>query len=124
VNRRCIFLGLTLTPGLLWATLAQAAPPQSVQAEIDSLLASIEASGCTFYRNGAWHESKAAIAHLRDKYDYLTARDLIATTEDFIERAATRSSLSGQPYEVKCGGSAAVTSNRWLHDKLAHLRAS
>ena len=88
------------------------------------MLASIEASGCAFYRNGTWHDSKSAVAHLRDKYDYLTARDLIVTTEGFIEDAATRSSLSGKPYEVKCGDSAAVTSNRWLHDKLAHLRAS
>ena len=44
------------------------------------------------------------------KYDYLVAHDLIATTEDFIERAATKSSVRGQPYEVKCGSGAAVTS--------------
>jgi hypothetical protein len=59
---------------------------------------------------------------LRDKYDYLTARDLIVTTEDFIERAATKSSMSGQPYKVKCGDGAEMTSSRWLHDKLAHRR--
>jgi hypothetical protein len=112
-----------LAPGLAWTTRGQAAAPRSVRAEIDSLLASIEVSGCTFYRNGTWHDSKAAAVHLRDKYDYLTQRDLIDTTEDFIERAATKSSLSGQAYEVKCGALAAVTSSRWLHDKLAHLRS-
>ena len=122
MDRRCLVV-LTLTPGLLWTTLARAAPPQSVQAEVDFLLASIEASGCAFNRNGTWHDSKAAMTHLRDKYDYLVARDLIVTTEDFIERAATKSSLSGQPYEVRCGGGAAVTSSRWLNDKLGHLRA-
>lgn len=123
MNRRSL-LGLTLTAGFLWATLAQAAPPRSVQAEVDSLLASIESSGCSFFRNGTWHDSKAAVAHLRDKYDYMTARGLIVSTEGFIEDAATRSSLSGRAYEVKCGDGAAVTSNRWLHDKLAHLRSS
>jgi hypothetical protein len=101
-----------------------AAPPRSVQAEVDTLLADIEASGCSFYRNGTWHDSKATAAHLRDKYDYLAARDLIVTTEDFIEGTATKSSLSGQPYEVKCGDSAAVASGRWLRERLAHLHAS
>ncbi len=123
MNRRG-FAGLTLTLGLLWTTAGRAAPPPKVRSEVDSLLASVEASRCSFYRNGSWHESKAAAAHLRDKYDYLAARDLIATTEDFIERAATRSSLSGQAYEVKCGDHAAVASGRWLRDTLAHLRAS
>ena len=122
MNRRG-FLGLTSMAGLLWATVGRAAPSQDVQAEVSSLLASIEASGCTFYRNGTWHESKAAADHLRVKFDYLAARGLIATTEDFIERAATRSSLSGQPYEVKCGDASAVTSSQWLHDKLAQLRS-
>jgi Family of unknown function (DUF5329) len=123
MNRRRL-IGLTLMPGLLWATLARAVPPGSVRAEVDALLAGIEASGCAFHRNGTWYDSKAAVAHLRDKYVYLMARDSIATTEDFIEKAATKSSLSGQPYEVKCGDGVAVTSNRWLRDRLAQLRPS
>jgi hypothetical protein len=123
VNRRRLLAAATLPLGLSWVTPGRAALPRSVQAEVDSLLASIEASGCSFYRNGSWHDSKAAVAHLRDKYDYLVARDLIATTEDFIERAATKSSVSGQPYEVKCGSSAAVTSSQWMYGKLAFLRS-
>jgi hypothetical protein len=123
MNRRRV-LAMTCAPVLCWAVPGQAAEPRSVQAEVDALLAGIEASGCSFYRNGTWHDAKAAVAHLRDKYDYLMARDLIATTEDFIERAATKSSLSGEPYEVKCGGGTAVTSSRWLYARLAHLRSS
>jgi hypothetical protein len=124
VNRRRLLVTMAWPLGLSWATPGHAALSGRVQAEVDALLASVEASGCSFYRNGSWHDSKAAVAHLRDKYDYLVARDLIATTEDFIERAATKSSLSGQPYEVKCGSSAAVTSSRWLYGKLASLRSS
>ncbi|MDL2336894.1 MAG: DUF5329 domain-containing protein [Pseudomonadota bacterium] len=123
MKRRC-FVGLTLTAGLQWTTAGYAAPPKTVQAEVDALLASIETSGCAFYRNGTLHDSKDAAAHLRDKYDYFAARGLIVTTEDFIERAATKSSLSGQPYEVTCGDGAAVSSKQWLRDKLAQLRAS
>jgi hypothetical protein len=114
---------MALAPGLPWTTRAQAAPPRSVQAEVNSLLASIESSGCSFYRNGSWHDARVAAAHVRDKYEYLIAHDLIVTTEDFIERAATKSSLSGQPYEIRCGDDAGVPSNQWLRDKLARLRA-
>lgn len=123
MNRRRLLATMTLSMGLSWATPGRAALPRSVQREVDALLSSVEASGCSFLRNGSWHDSKAAVVHLRDKYDYLVARDLIATTEDFIERAATKSSLSGQPYEVKCGSSAAVTSSSWLYAKLAFLRS-
>jgi hypothetical protein len=63
-----------------------------------------------------------AQAHLRDKYKYLTARNLINTTEDFIDKAATESSISGQPYEVRCKGGATVRSNQWLRDELARFR--
>lgn len=123
MNKRC-FLGLTLMSGLFWMMAGHAASTRSVQAEVDLLLASVEASECSFYRNGTWHDSKAAVAHLRDKYDYLLVRKLIVTTEDFIERAATRSSVSGQAYEVRCGDHAAMASGRWLREKLAILRAT
>jgi hypothetical protein len=86
------------------------------------LLGYIEGSGCEFYRNGTWHDSKTAQAHLRDKYKYLVARNLINTTEDFIELAATESSFSSQPYEVRCNRGATVTTNQWLRDELARFR--
>ncbi|HMA57269.1 MAG TPA: DUF5329 domain-containing protein, partial [Pseudolabrys sp.] len=102
-------LGLVLLPGLLSVPLARAEPPVNVQMEVNFLLGYVEGSGCAFYRNGTWHDSRTAQAHLRDKYKYLAARNLITTTEDFIERAATESSLSGQAYAVRCNGGAAVT---------------
>jgi len=54
----------------------------------------------------------------------LAARDRINTAEDFIEEAATQSSLSGQPYQIRCGGHDVVTSNQWLRDVLARYRAA
>lgn len=114
--------GVFLMLGLMAAPLVRAEPPTSVQIEVNYLLGYIEGSGCEFYRNGTWHDSKAAQAHLRDKYKYLVARDLIDTTEQFIDRAASESSLSGRPYEIRCNGGAAVTSKQWLREKLAHFR--
>jgi len=115
-------LGSVLMLGLLLVPVARAEPPINVQIEVNFLLGYIEGSGCEFYRNGTWHDSKTAQMHLRDKYKYLVAGNLINTAEDFIERAATESSLSGQPYEVRCNGGAPVTSKQWLRDELVRFR--
>jgi hypothetical protein len=115
-------VGVFLMLGLMAAPPVRAEPPTSVQIEVNYLLGYIEGSGCEFYRNGTWHDSKAAQAHLRDKYKYLVARNLIDTTEQFIDRAASESSVSGLPYEIRCNGGAAITSKQWLREKLAHFR--
>ena len=121
MNRQ-LTLGWMLIFWLLIAPVAHAELPANVQIEVNFLLGYIEGSGCEFYRNGSWHDSKTAQAHLRDKYKYLVSRNLIDTTEDFIEKAATESSFSGQPYQLKCNGGVAVTSNQWLQDELAQFR--
>lgn len=112
---------VTLT--LLFAPVLQAAPPPTnVQIEVNFLLGYIDGSSCEFYRNGTWHDSKSAQAHLRDKYNYLIATNQINTTEDFIEKAATQSSFSGLAYQVRCNGSLPVMSKQWLTDELVRFR--
>ena len=114
-------LGLLL--GLALLSVASAAPPAIAQTEINYLLGFVESSGCEFYRNGSWYDSKRARGHLRDKYEVLAAAGQINTAEDFIEKAATKSSLSGRLYQVRCGGGEAVTSNQWLRHVLTRYRA-
>ncbi len=111
-----LMLALMLVPA------ARAEPPINVQIEINFLLGYVDGSGCQFYRNGSWYDSKAAQEHLRDKYNYLS-KNQINTTEDFIEKAATKSSFSGQPYGVKCNDGISQTSNKWLRDELARFRS-
>ena len=53
---------------------------------------------------------------------YLVARNMINTTDDFIDLVATESSLTGQPYQVKCADGANVSSSRWLHNELLRYR--
>jgi hypothetical protein len=101
---------------------AMADPPPTVRAEVGYLLQQVEQSGCEFYRNGTWYDSKRAGTHLNDKYRYLVAKGQINTTEEFIERAATASSRSGSRYQIKCSGSAPMDSNRWLREALAAYR--
>jgi hypothetical protein len=118
-----IFRALALVVGLSVSSAALAEPSAITQREIEHLLGYIEESGCAFYRNGIRYESKTAQAHLRRKYEYLTALRVIDATEDFIAKAATKSSVSGQPYEVSCGGHVPTSSNQWLSDVLAQFRA-
>jgi len=101
-----------------------AAPPLTAQSEIEYLLASVANSSCTFYRNGSWYDAKRAQEHLRLKYNYLTARKAIDSAEDFIEKAASRSSFSGRAYMIRCPGTVDTPSSQWLRDRLAEYRES
>ena len=105
--------------------LAGAAPAAApVRAEIDALLVRLEASGCRFNRNGAWYGGREARQHLLQKLDYIERRGSVASTEQFIELAASRSSASGKPYRVQCRDGAPVDSAVWLNRELGTLRAA
>jgi hypothetical protein len=104
-------------------TAAKAQPPANAGIEIEYLLQYIETSGCSFYRNGSWYDGAHAKAHLRAKYDYFAAHQLIGTAEDFIDKAATKSSISGQSYKIRCGNGTEVESSLWLRQALARHRA-
>ena len=119
-TRRWVLVGLIATAILLPAAHAQPLPQAAV--EIDYLLGLVGSSGCEFNRNGTWYDSKRAQEHLRFKYEYLATHARVLTAEEFIERAATKSSLSGQPYRLRCGGGKIVTSEAWLRAALARYR--
>jgi hypothetical protein len=97
-------------------------PSPASRAEIAHLFSYLESSGCDFYRNGSWYKSREASAHLHRKYQSLLEKGLVATAEDFIARAATESSMSGEPYRVRCGGGKAVESGPWFRAELLRHR--
>ena len=114
---------LTALIGVSALAVAHAQPPAAAtQKEIEQLFAALQQSQCQFQRNGTWYDAAKATDHLRQKYDYLLKRDLVPSTELFIERAATQSSVSGKPYQVRCGQSAPVTSKQWFDAQLKALR--
>jgi Family of unknown function (DUF5329) len=88
------------------------------------LLQYLEASKCAFYRNGTWHSSLEARTHLEEKYRYLQTLSLVSSAEDFLARAATGSSISGKPYQVRCDGQQAVESAKWLRFELMRYRST
>ena len=111
--------------GACWCCLALAGPtPAPVRAEIDALLARFQASGCQFSRNGSWYGGSEAKGHLLRKLDYIEGKTTVGSTEQFIELAASRSSSSGQAYQVKCGNQAPVPSQAWLTQQLGTLRGA
>src|SRR5467141_3542173 len=119
IVRRLIGLVLLLLP----AAAAHAAELSSaVQAEIDALLNRLGTSKCQFYRNGSWHSGSEARDHLQMKLEYLVEKGLITDSEEFIEKAGTESSMSGQPYKVRCPNQEEQPSAVWLGSELRKIR--
>jgi cell division septum initiation protein DivIVA len=100
---------------------AQAAVDAKAQQEITQLLDFVEHSGCQFIRNGSEYPAAEARAHLQKKLNYLENKDMVSSAEDFIERAATKSSMSGQRYQVDCPAGK-QDSSTWLTNELKRLR--
>lgn len=96
--------------------------PASAQQEIAALIGALEQSTCQFQRNGDWHTAQEAARHLQRKYRALQQRAEVISAEQFIAQAATRSSLSGRPYQVQCPGQTVQGSGEWLLKKLQQLR--
>ncbi|CAI8768125.1 DUF5329 domain-containing protein [Pseudomonas sp. IT-P258] len=102
-------------------TNAQAqATPQATQ-EIKGLLDFVEHSECRFVRNGDEFPGPRARAHLEKKLNYLEGKNRVNSAEDFIELAATRSSMTGRAYEVRCPEGAQPAST-WLKTELQRQR--
>ena len=101
--------------------ISEAAAGSETSAEtIEYLLAYVARSKLTFIRNGQERDSGAAAAHMRRKYEYFRAS--IATPEDFIEQAASKSLLSGRPYLVRLPGGRETPVGAWLRDVLEKHR--
>ena len=96
----------------------------SANKEILHLFDYLENSNCEFNRNGSWYSPHEAVRHIQKKYRYLVKKGLINTAEQFIDRAASRSSLSSESYLVRCGDSKPIESFDWFTDELKKFRAT
>ena len=97
----------------------------NLKAEIHYLKTFISNSQCTYNRNGDLHSAKEALEHIQKKHDYF--KDDIHTAEDFIEKSASKSTMSGKTYTVICPategvGQQTITSQTWLLGALANYR--
>ncbi|KEI69464.1 DUF5329 domain-containing protein [Endozoicomonas elysicola] len=93
---------------------------ETPSSEIDHLIAYVARSNCDFIRNGSSHPSSEAVEHMQNKYKYF--RKKIKTAEQFIEMSASKSTLSGKPYWIKCPDRKEVPSQAWLLEELSRYR--
>jgi hypothetical protein len=89
--------------------------------EIDHLLEAIGSSECVFIRNGTRHDAEKAEEHLRMKYK--RGRRYATSAETFIERLASKSSMTRKLYMMECPGVEAEPAGDWLMQRLEELRA-
>lgn len=94
-----------------------------MEREIAALLDALGTSECRFYRNGSWYSASDAQTHLTRKFEYLRQKKLVESSEDFILKGGTKSSRSGEPYQVQCGRDQSVLSSEWLSAVLHRLRS-
>jgi len=111
---------------LLYPLAVCSAAPLSpaARAEIDALMTRLETSGCEVNRNGTWYPAGDARSHLVTKLNYLEERGAVENAEQFIERAASKSSMSGLAYLIKCGDQPPMETATWLTLQLQGMRAA
>jgi len=95
--------------------------PEEQVAEVEHLINYLADSDCRMIRNGKSHSAKDGAKHMRMKYDYF--RNKISSTEEFIEYAGTKSTMSGRLYEVLCIGLEPEFSRDWLLKELNVYRS-
>jgi hypothetical protein len=111
-----------------FAAATPARPPSSAAhlseaQKIEALIASVgQLKGAVFIRNGSEHQAPEAAAHLRRKLDYAGKR--IHTAEQFIDKLATGSSMTGKPYRIRFADGHSVESAVYFREQLRKLEAA
>lgn len=89
--------------------------------EIQQLLDALKAEeDAVMIRNGKEHSSEEGAKHLMMKYEKEQKR--IKSAEDFIEQVASKSSMSGEDYQIRLKDGTTVTTKEWFAGKLEELR--
>jgi len=115
-----LFLGHHITFLLVAATVLVPMKSQAdTTIEIKHIIEYIENSKCIFIRNGKEYNTKEALAHIQNKYEY--TKRWIKSAEDFIKYAVTKSSMSGRPYTVRCDRRESLSAE-WLSEELKRFR--
>jgi hypothetical protein len=111
---------------IVLASLCCAVPARALdapaKAEIDWLIGRVEKSGARFVRNGTEYAASEAASHFRLKLSRAGKR--VKTAEDFIAGLATKSSLSGEVYQMRFADGKTVPAGDWLRGQLAQHRAA
>lgn len=110
-----------IAAGALAVPLSATADDATMETEIAHLITAIGASGCDFIRNDKRYSASQAEDHIRVKYN--RGKRYATSTEAFIERLASQSSMSKKPYWIECDGEEPVQSGDWLKAELERYRS-
>ncbi len=104
---------------MVFQGVALAVPPQE-QSRIERLLKYIETrKDMKFIRNGSEYTCEEAAKFLRGKLESMGGE--VVTARQFIEQIASRSSMSGKPYQVRLADGSLVLAGQFLSDELARI---
>lgn len=119
-RRRCLRIA-TLVLLAAVAPLAAATPSEQEHKLIMALIARVQGmTTMKFLRNDEAHNAAEAAEHMQAKYKHF--REEIVTAEDFIERCASRSELTGKPYLVKLADGKPREARGFLMQELRAMR--
>ena len=89
--------------------------------KIEFLLHEVEQlKGAKFWRNGSSYPPKQAADHLRMKWQ--KAGSSVKTAKDFIEKIASKSSMSGKAYEIEFDNGTKAETRSFLFKKLSEWK--
>jgi hypothetical protein len=115
MRRRLVMLAFAL-----WAARAIAAPSAAEQARIERLIAYVESqTQVRFVRNGSAYSAKDAAKFLRGKYNKMGEH--VTTAQQFIDQIASRSSTTGEVYQIRLSDGRHVPAARFLGDELQRM---
>ena len=115
MRRRAVLLA-----ALLASAGALAAPSAAEQARIQRLIAYVEAqSTIRFVRNGSAYSSKDAATFLRKKFEKMGEH--VTTAQQFIEQIASKSSTTGEVYQIRFQDGRQIPAARFLGDELKRM---
>ena len=118
--RRSFLVSVTTLMTVMALRSVSAAPAPHEQSRIDKLIRFVETQkGMKFVRNGTEYECSDAAKFLRGKLESMGKE--ITTAREFVERIASKSSMSGQPYHVKFADGKTMLASQFLGDELKRL---
>ncbi len=112
---------LALAGSLGSAALRADGLPSVEEKQIEALIAAVERmADAAFIRNGRSYRAAAAAEFLRRKWRQRQAQ--VRSAEDFIEKVASFSSTTGQPYGIRFGDGREIACSTFLANELGNLR--
>ena len=91
-----------------------------LEATISHLLEYVRTADVVFIRNGKEHSAEDAAKHIEKKYNHYKKK--IKTPEDFIEKSATKSMMSGKLYQIRLKDGTVISNKDWLTAELERYR--